>query len=171
MGVTVLTTLTGYPVQGGQGGRTDPTCSQTPLSLTVAESWLPTAISTVEFAVPRTICFQIHPRRPGGVHPDRADRADHEMSPVNAKLECPLFEQSWNVPFWADWLSCSAGEPAFPSRPDNASAMVRSGGEERSGATRSHAQRALQREHGEDGEHRTFRSAPHHGTLRISLAD
>jgi hypothetical protein len=34
--------------------------------------------------------------------------------------------------------------------------MVRSGGEERSGATRSHAQRGLQREHGEDGEHRTF---------------
>jgi hypothetical protein len=26
--------------------------------LTVAESWLPTAISTVKFAVPRTICFQ-----------------------------------------------------------------------------------------------------------------
>jgi hypothetical protein len=34
--------------------------------------------------------------------------------------------------------------------------MARSGGEERSGATRSHAQRAVQREHGEDGEHRTF---------------
>jgi hypothetical protein len=34
--------------------------------------------------------------------------------------------------------------------------MVRSGGEERSGATRSHAQRVLQREHGEAGEHRTF---------------
>ena len=29
-------------------------------------------------------------------------------------------------------------------------------GEERSGATRSHAQRVFQREHGEDGEHRTF---------------
>jgi hypothetical protein len=34
--------------------------------------------------------------------------------------------------------------------------MARSGGEERSGATRSHAQRVLPREHGEDGEHRTF---------------
>jgi hypothetical protein len=34
--------------------------------------------------------------------------------------------------------------------------MARSEGEERSGAARSHAQRALQREHGEDGEHRTF---------------
>jgi hypothetical protein len=26
------TTLTGYPDQGGQGGRTDPTCSQIPLA-------------------------------------------------------------------------------------------------------------------------------------------
>jgi hypothetical protein len=34
--------------------------------------------------------------------------------------------------------------------------MGRNEGEERSGATRSHAQRAFQREHGEDGEHRTF---------------
>jgi hypothetical protein len=49
-----LTTLTGYPVQGGQGGRTDPAVHKSP-SLTVAESWLPTAISTIKFAVPRTI--------------------------------------------------------------------------------------------------------------------
>ena len=53
-------------------------------------------------------------------------------------------------------ISGSTGEPAFPSRPGNAQAMARSKGEERSGATRSHAQRALAREHGEDGEHRTF---------------
>jgi hypothetical protein len=53
-------------------------------------------------------------------------------------------------------LSCSIGEPAFPSRPGAAQAAARSGGEERSGATRSHAQRALSREHGEDGEHWTF---------------
>jgi hypothetical protein len=44
------------------------------------------------------------------------------------------------------------------SRPDLAppEAAARNGGDERSGATRSHAQRALSREHGEDGEHRTF---------------
>ena len=53
-------------------------------------------------------------------------------------------------------LSGSAGEPAFPSRPDNSSAMARNKGDGRSTATRSHAQRALQREHGEDGAHRTF---------------
>ena len=34
--------------------------------------------------------------------------------------------------------------------------MGRSGGEGRSGATRSHAQRLPRRGHGEDGEHRTF---------------
>ena len=53
-------------------------------------------------------------------------------------------------------LSCSIGEPAFPSRPGAAGATARNEGEERSGAARSHAPRALQREHGEDGEHRTF---------------
>jgi putative transposase len=53
-------------------------------------------------------------------------------------------------------LSGSAKAPAFPSRPVNASAMGRNAGEERSTATRSHAQRPLRREHGEDGAHRTF---------------
>jgi hypothetical protein len=53
-------------------------------------------------------------------------------------------------------LSGSIGEPAFPSRPGAARAAARNGGDGRSGATRSHAQRALSREHGEDGEHRTF---------------
>ena len=56
-------------------------------------------------------------------------------------------------------LSGSIGEPAFPSRPEQSKAVARSGGEERSGATRSHAQRRLRREHGEDGEHRTFPDA------------
>ena len=55
-----------------------------------------------------------------------------------------------------DPLSCSIGEPAFPSRPGAARAAARNRGDGRSGATRSHAQRALSREHGEDGEHRTF---------------
>jgi putative transposase len=53
-------------------------------------------------------------------------------------------------------LSGSAKAPAFPSRPDNASAMACNAGEERSTAARSHAQRPLRREHGEDGAHRTF---------------
>jgi hypothetical protein len=53
-------------------------------------------------------------------------------------------------------LSGSIGEPAFPSRPGNANAVARNEGDERSGATRSRAQRPLAREHGEDGEHRTF---------------
>ena len=56
-------------------------------------------------------------------------------------------------------LFCSIGEPAFPPRPGAVGATARSGEEERSGATRSHAQRALSREHGEAGEHRTFPEA------------
>jgi putative transposase len=42
-------------------------------------------------------------------------------------------------------LSGSIGEPAFPSRHDNAQATARNGGDARSAATRSHAQRALSR--------------------------
>ena len=53
-------------------------------------------------------------------------------------------------------LSGSIGAPAFPSRPGSAQAAARSGGDERSAAARSHAQH---REHGEDGEHRTFPAA------------
>jgi hypothetical protein len=53
-------------------------------------------------------------------------------------------------------LSGSTGRPAFPSRPGSALALARSKGDERRGATRSHAQRS---EHGEDGEHRTFPGA------------
>jgi transposase InsO family protein len=42
-------------------------------------------------------------------------------------------------------LSGSIGEPAFPSRPGSAQATARNAGDGRSGATRSHAQRALLR--------------------------
>jgi hypothetical protein len=42
-------------------------------------------------------------------------------------------------------LSGSIGEPAFPSRPGRAQATARNEGDGRSGATRSHAQRALSR--------------------------
>ena len=50
-------------------------------------------------------------------------------------------------------LSGSIGSPAFPSRPDVNAAVTRNAGDGRSAATHSHAQ---QREHGADGEHRTF---------------
>jgi transposase InsO family protein len=50
-------------------------------------------------------------------------------------------------------LSCSIGRPAFLPRPDDALARARNAGDGRRAATHSHAQR---REHGEDGEHRTF---------------
>jgi putative transposase len=53
-------------------------------------------------------------------------------------------------------LSSSTGAPAFPSRPDNARSTARNRGDGRRAATRSHAQRASAREHGEDGEHWTF---------------
>ena len=53
--------------------------------------------------------------------------------------------------------------PAYVSDRD-----ARSVGQGRSGATRSHAQRALSREHGEDCEHRTLTGAS--TTRRSSLA-
>jgi putative transposase len=53
-------------------------------------------------------------------------------------------------------LSGSIDEPAFSSRPGAAMATARNARDGRSGATRSHAQSASAREHGEDGEHRTF---------------
>jgi hypothetical protein len=62
------------------------------------------------------------------------------------------------------WRACN---PAFrwrASRPGIAQATEHNGGDGRRGATRSHAQRTSLREHGDDGEHRTFRSE-HRGTL------
>ena len=53
-------------------------------------------------------------------------------------------------------LSGSIGEPAVPSRPGSAQAAARNAGDGRSAVTRSHAQSALAREHGEHGEHQTF---------------
>jgi len=53
-------------------------------------------------------------------------------------------------------LSGSIDEPALPSRPGSVQAAERNAGDGRSRATRSHAQSALAREHGEAGEHRTF---------------
>ena len=56
----------------------------------------------------------------------------------------------------ANRLSCSIGDPAFPSDLALPKPLRAAEGIGRSGATRSHAQRAVAREHGEDGEHRTF---------------
>jgi len=47
-------------------------------------------------------------------------------------------------------LSGSIGAPAFPSRPGNVRATARNEGDGRRGATRSHAQSASAREHGEE---------------------
>jgi putative transposase len=53
-------------------------------------------------------------------------------------------------------LSGSIGEPCFPVPTWQRQATERSEGDARSRATRSHAQRTSLREHGENGEHRTF---------------
>ena len=51
-----------HPGQGSPSGVAAPIqpVHKSP-SLTAAKSWLPTAISTAKFAVPRTMCFQVHP--------------------------------------------------------------------------------------------------------------
>jgi hypothetical protein len=64
-------------------------------------------------------------------------------------------------------LSGSIGEPAFPSRPGSAHATARNEGDGRSRATRSHAQRALKREHGDWRAPDLLRSE-HRGTLITS---
>ena len=89
-------------------------------------------------------------------NPRRWSRQTRDWTPIAAVTLNPERDAVIREASSPNQLSSSAGEPAFPSRPDKASAMARSEGEERSGAARSHAQRALQREHGEDGEHRTF---------------
>ena len=88
------------------------------------------------------------PRRWSGPTRDWTPVAEVTLNPErNAVIQAAVVQKP---------LSSSIGEPAFPSRPDGAKATERSAGDGRSGATRSHAQRALAREHGEDGEHRTF---------------
>jgi hypothetical protein len=88
--------------------------------------------------------------------PRRWSRSTRNWTPVDAVTLNPERDSVVQAAITRTELSGSTGEPAFPSRPGNAQAMARSEGEERSGATRNHAQRALAREHGEDGEHRTF---------------
>ena len=95
-------------------------------------------------------------------NPARWSRQTRNWTPVAAVTLNPERNAVVQAALPQTKLSSSIGEPAFPSRPGKAKATARSGGAwaakrtKRSGATRSHAQRAMAREHGEDGEHRTF---------------
>jgi transposase InsO family protein len=88
--------------------------------------------------------------------PRRWSRQTRNWTPVAAVTLNPEREAVVRAATSEIQLSGSIGEPAFPSRPGNAQATARNAGDGRSGATRSHAQSAVAREHGEDGEHRTF---------------
>jgi transposase InsO family protein len=92
-------------------------------------------------------------------NPRRWSRQTRDWAPVAAVTLNPERDAVIQAASKPNQLSGSVRTPAFPSRPDYASPMERSGGDGRSGATRSHAQRHLRREHGEDGEHRTFPGA------------
>ena len=83
----------------------------------------------------------------------RWSRSTRNWTPVDAVTLNPERDAVVQAAITRTRLFGSTGEPAFPSRPDSAHAMARNEGEERSGATRNHAQRAWAREH---GEHRTF---------------
>jgi hypothetical protein len=81
--------------------------------------------------------------------------------PSIASPECSRRHVSLSI----DYGACGVTQTGFPvrsasllSRPDLALPKSRRAAEGigRSGATRSYAQRAVAREHGEDGEHRTF---------------
>ena len=92
-------------------------------------------------------------------NPRRWSRQTRDRAPAAAVTLNPERDAVVQAASKPNQLSGSVGTPAFPSRPDNLSPRVRSRGEERSGAARSHAQRHLRREHGEDGEHPTFPGA------------
>jgi hypothetical protein len=89
-------------------------------------------------------------------NPNRWTRQTRNWTPVAAVTLNPERDSVVRTALSQNQLSGSTGVPAFPSRPGKAKATAHNGGDGRSGATRSHAQRAPAREHGEDGEHRTF---------------
>ena len=93
--------------------------------------------------------------RARAANPRRWSGETRDWTPVGAVTLNPEKDTVVQAAIAAKKLSGSIGEPAFPSRPGEPEAVARSEGEERSGATRSHAQR----EHGEAGEHRTFPEA------------
>jgi transposase InsO family protein len=88
--------------------------------------------------------------------PARWSRRTRNWTPIAAVTLDPERDATIRAALSANPLSGSADAPPFPSRPDNSSATARNAGEARSAATRSHAQRPLRREHGEDGDHPTF---------------
>ena len=98
--------------------------------------------------------------------PARWSRRTRDWTPVGAVTLNPEKDTAIQAAIAQRMLSGSAKAPAFPSRPDKNQSRARSEGQERSGATRSHAQRPLRREHGEDGEHRTL---PEASTLASSV--
>lgn len=89
-------------------------------------------------------------------NPRRWSGQTRDWTPVTSVTLNPERDAVVQATLSQNQLSGSIGAPAFLSRPGNARATARSGGVGRSGAARSHAQRAPAREHGEDGEHRTF---------------
>jgi hypothetical protein len=84
-------------------------------------------------------------------NPQRWSGQTRDWTPVGAVTLNPERNTAIQAAALPNLLSGSLKAPAFPSRPDNAPAMARNAGEERSTAARSHAQRPLQREHGEAG--------------------
>jgi putative transposase len=89
-------------------------------------------------------------------NPRRWSRQTRDWTPIAAVTLNPERDIVIQASATQTQLSGSAKAPAFPSRPVNAPAVGRNAGEERSTAARSHAQRPLRREHGEDGAHPTF---------------
>ena len=98
--------------------------------------------------------------------PARWSGRTRDWTPVGAVTLNPERDTAIQAAIAQRTLSGSADAPAFPSRPEKNNARARSEGQERSGATRSHAQRHLRREHGEDGEERTL---PEASTLAASV--
>ena len=102
-------------------------------------------------------------------NPARWSRGTRDWTPIGAVTLNPERDDVVQAALAQTELSGSVGTPAFPSRPDQEKATARNAGQERSGAARSHAQRPLRREHGEDGEHRTLpgvSTVAHSGSAR-----
>jgi putative transposase len=89
-------------------------------------------------------------------NPRRWSRQTRDWTPMGAVTLNPERQAVVGAALSDTRLSCSAGEPAFPSRPGHVAATTRNAGDGRSGATRSQAPRSKP---GEDGEHRTFPAA------------
>lgn len=92
-------------------------------------------------------------------NPARWSRHTRNWTPIGPVTLNPERDPAGRATPRQSQLACSIGEPAFPSRPGFTPAAARNVGDGRSRATRSHAQSPLGREHGEDGEHRTFPEA------------